>query len=220
MEKKLDNKINNLFWECGGNRFYNITSIEVINKIGEFVKTLEKEDKYYVLEKLLIQYTKLYENAAPSEYEKQGSKNPNNLKERTEKASLAVINWIKENYSLSGKAEKDKSDNEKPKFSRIEIALIHYYQNNKPIDRNNNNQIAKKYKYNNKQSGEGLYQVYTKYYKKATRTGAGTKKSNSYRIKYFKNVISHLNNKGLKEPAHKAQDEFNEFLTNISPQEK
>ena len=218
MRKNLDNSISNLFQECGGIRFYNITSIEVINKIEEFVKTLEKKDKYYVLEKLLIRYTKFYENAAPSEFEKKASKDPNNLKERTEKASLAIIEWIEE--SLSEKGQKDKSDNEKPKFSHIEIALFHYYIND-PIEKKNHNQIAKKYGWTSPTSGHKLYLIFN-YCRKAkiNRTGDGTKKSNLNRIKYFKNVISLLNEKGLREPARKAQGEFDEFLAKISPQKK
>ncbi len=218
MKKKIDNSINNLFQECRGIRFNNITSIEVINKIAEFVKPLEKKDKYYVLEKLLIRYTKFYENAAPSEFEKQHSKDPSNLKERTEKASLAVLKWIKE--SLSGKAEKDESENEKPKVPQRAIALLHYYIND-PIEKKNHNQIAKKYGWTSPTSGHKLYLIFN-YCRKAkiNRTGDGTIKSNSNRIKYFKNVISLLNEKGLREPARKAQGEFDEFLANISPQKK
>ncbi len=73
-----------------------------------------------------------------------------------------------------------------------QIALIHAYEN-KHITRTNANAIAAKYGYENKNSGEGLYQDYLKYYKVVDRTGnTGTKRTMKSKIELFESITTHL----------------------------
>lgn len=88
-----------------------------------------------------------------------------------------------------------------------QIALIHVYEGWQ-INRENANEIAAKFGYTSKNSGEGLFQDYTKYCSRANRMGKPspcTPKTLSNKINLFESISEHLSN----EAGKKLKDEIN-----------
>jgi hypothetical protein len=83
------------------------------------------------------------------------------------------------------------------------IALIYVY-NSEPINRNNCSEIAAKYHYHKKMSGEGLFQDYLKFHinRGRTKLNGDTKVRCINRLKLIEIAISHLKGKA-KENAER-----------------
>lgn len=76
-----------------------------------------------------------------------------------------------------------------------QIALIHVYEGHQ-ITRSNASEIASKYGYNSKLSGEGLFHDFDKYFSQANRTGdPGTRQKLKNQIKLIESIIEHLTGK-------------------------
>ncbi len=89
-----------------------------------------------------------------------------------------VINELQISLDINDLLAKQKLTNQskslitsKNKISIPEIALKYFYEDLMPITRDNSDNIAKKYDYISKKSGEGLYQDYTHYCKRTNRKG-------------------------------------------------
>jgi len=107
------------------------------------------------------------------------------------------LQWLIEFREQSGN-RRDKS-----KLKLREIALIYYYTG-KTITRENGNEIAKKYDYN---SGEKLFQFFTKYSSRANRIGIeDTKQKTINKIKLFETIIQYLEHNS--QAKQKAIDEL------------
>ena len=92
-----------------------------------------------------------------------------------------------------------------------QIALIHVYEGMQ-ITRENAGEIAAKHGYTAKNSGEGLFQDYTKYCSTANRKGKPTPctpKKLKNKIKLFESVVNHLSDSNKQ----RAIDEINILKT-------
>jgi len=92
-----------------------------------------------------------------------------------------------------------------------QIALIHFYEGNQ-ITRDNAGEIAAKYGYTAKNSGEGLFQDYTNYCSTANRKGKPTlctPKKLKNKIELFESVVNHLS----ENAKQRAIDEINILKT-------
>lgn len=131
----------------------------------------------------------------------------NKVEEQVKKYPRLFATFDKCEHNLPPQQSKKKTD----KFSVPQIALIYVYEGIQ-ITRENAVEIAAKYGYTAKNSGEGLYQDYLKYVnvndRKAKPT-AETKKTLNNKIKLFESVVNHLsvNNK------QRAIDEINILKT-------
>jgi hypothetical protein len=87
----------------------------------------------------------------------------------------------------------------KPNFSLRQVALMLFYQGH-IVTRKNGNEIARKYGHN---SGEKLFQLYTKYCSSQNRRGREEEDSdekNTNKLKLFEKIIPHLS-AGVKQQA-------------------
>lgn len=95
-----------------------------------------------------------------------------------------------------------KADKSKAKFTLPQLALFLFY-NGQTVTRINGNEIAKQYGHN---SGEKLFQLFTKFSSRANRIGKeDTKKKNQNKLELFGVVIAEL----TSEAKHRATDEMN-----------
>ena len=97
------------------------------------------------------------------------------------------------------------------KLTVKQIALIHFYEGI-PITRGNSSEIAAKYGYKAKNSGEGLFQDFTAYSSTANRKGRPTlftHKKLKNKIELFESVINHLS----ENKKQRAIDEINVLKT-------
>lgn len=74
------------------------------------------------------------------------------------------------------------------------------FYNGIPINRNNCKEIAVKYGYNSKNSGEGLFHDYTKYSKNANRIGIDdeSRRKNETKLNFLIKVVTLLKGKAKK----------------------
>jgi hypothetical protein len=104
-------------------------------------------------------------------------------------------NWLTDFAAKIKKVDAEKKGATKSKLSVPVIALIHIY-NDKTITRKNADEIARNYGYTNIKSGEGLFQDYTKYFKKIDRTGLYESNiKNKTKLKHINEAIKHLRGK-------------------------
>jgi hypothetical protein len=108
------------------------------------------------------------------------------------KATFDYYNWLVEFNKFSKKEKISKKSKIKVKV----IALIYFY-NRIEINRINCNEIASKYGYNSKTSGEGLYQDYIKVSANSYRTKVvnESKFKCNYRLKLLDSAIKYLDGK-------------------------
>jgi hypothetical protein len=92
------------------------------------------------------------------------------------------------------------------------IALVHFY-NNVPINRDNSKEIAAKYGYNSKTSGEGLFHDYSKFSKNAYRLGINdeSRRQNETKRNFLIKVVTLLKG-NAKKHAEKDLATFNEKI--------
>jgi hypothetical protein len=111
------------------------------------------------------------------------------------------LNKANSNKKNSPNAKKIESKTEKIKVKVI--ALIYFYKG-EPINRVNCSEIAAKYNYISKKSGDGLYHDYLKFSNTIRRVklGGESKTKCLYKLNLIKNAIAHLNGKA-KENAEK-----------------
>ncbi|MFO0355988.1 MAG: hypothetical protein ACK50A_03465 [Sphingobacteriaceae bacterium] len=104
-------------------------------------------------------------------------------------------NWLT-NFAIEiKKVDGKKKGAIKPKLSVPVIALINIYSNIR-ITRENADEIARNYGYTSKNSGEGLFQDYTKYLKKTDRIGLSESKIKSKtKLRHINEAIKHLKGK-------------------------
>jgi hypothetical protein len=91
------------------------------------------------------------------------------------RACWDYLKWIEKNIEMPSKkqpkVQMDDSKLDVPKKESVPvIALLHVYKNS-PINRDNCKEIASRFGYDSKNSGEGLFQDYTKYSKHSNRVG-------------------------------------------------
>jgi hypothetical protein len=92
-----------------------------------------------------------------------------------------------------------------------QIALIHFYEKN-PITRDNDQEIAERYGYFSKNSGEKLYHKYTSFSSSANRKAIpDTKLMLKNKIELFESIIQHVENK----PRLLVIDEINLLKTRL-----
>jgi hypothetical protein len=169
------------------NNFNWENTLEQINKFSspkEKIKfLLKKKAVYEQLGGINIEFGKTFSEKCDSEIKK-----------------LREIEKLEKDYPVKNKSEK--------KFSLSQIALIYYYKE-ESITRKNSDQIAKKFGHN---SGEKLFQLFSKYSSRANRIGnESTDKKNSNKLKLFEIIISELPEKNKR----KAIDEMKTFSASI-----
>ena len=126
-------------------------------------------------------------------------------------ATFHYYNWLMKFYTnlkqtLVVETEKKKViiDETKSRVRVKVIALIYFY-NGDQINRKNCNEIASLFGYNKRNSGEGLYQDYTKFSNKVyrTKTAGESKVKCTNKLKLIEMAITHLNgtqkNSALKD---------------------
>lgn len=124
------------------------------------------------------------------------------------------IEYIKELLSLNTETTPLLPQQTGTKTDRLkvpQIALIHVYEG-KQITRENAGEIAAKHGYTAKNSGEGLFQDYTKFCSMATRKGKPTPctpQKLKNKIELFESVINHLSDNNKQ----RAIDEINILKT-------
>jgi hypothetical protein len=119
----------------------------------------------------------------------------NKVEEQVKKYPRLFATFDKCEHNLPPQQTETKTD----KLKVPQIALIHVYEGIQ-ITRGNAGEIAAKYGYRSKNSGEGLFQDYTNYCSTANRKGKPTPctpKKLKNKIELFESVVNHLsdNNK-------------------------
>jgi hypothetical protein len=123
-----------------------------------------------------------------------------------------TVDSVKSNYPFifdlqdPGRKEPIPPEGKAVQIKVKQIALIHIYEGIQ-ISRKNASEIAAKYGYRSKSSGEGLFQDYSLFLSKATRIGEPTectKKTLNNKIRLFESTLDYLSEKAKQ----KATDEL------------
>jgi hypothetical protein len=116
---------------------------------------------------------------------------------------MKFYNNLKRSLTVVKETKNEIIDKKKVRVNVKVIALIYFYNGNQ-INRKNCQEIASLYGYNEINSGEGLFQDYTKFIKiiYRTKTNDESKVKCNYRLGLIKIAISHLKGKE-KENAEK-----------------
>lgn len=124
-----------------------------------------------------------------------------------------TVDSVKSNYPFifnlqePGKKEIIPAEGKAEQLKVKQIALIHIYEGIR-ISRKNATEIAARYGYRSKSSGEGLFQDYSLFLSKATRIGEPTEcttKTMNNKIRLFESTLEHLSEKALQRATDELQ---------------